>query len=446
MNSTRRTATAAKHSILLGLIAVLPGCVPFAEPLADDPLAGNVDMASVVAPAGFDFATSQPVRATVQLRSPNGQPAGLVPVTLYDAEPSEGGNALAYGVTRPDGSFAADVQVPTDLNRLVAIAGHPSLTRPIALSIVNRTASGAVAVVAPAFLISEEQVDGDRDGVADPTDAAPADPTIAFESYAPARYVMNTIAFEDSWPAKGDYDYNDLIVDYNVRYLLNTNNMAQAIVVSFELRAAGAGQRNAFAFSLPIAASEVASVTGRRINSGLFPSLPTGVEARQRRAVIIVTDDVNKQLPRPSGYLVNTQNAAPEVPPEMITIVVTFRNPVAPSALGSAPFDPFLIVNRIRGREIHLADHAPTDLADVGLFSTGDDDSRPATGRYYRTRNNLPSALVVPTNWDYPAETAQVTRGFLHFHEWAMSGGTAFTDWYSPTLGYRAPSQLYARR
>lgn len=446
MNSTSRTALAAKYSILAGLIALIAGCVPFAEPLAEDPLAGNVDMASVVAPAGFDFATSRPVHATVQLRSPDGQPAGQVPVTLYDAEPSEGGNPLAYGITRPDGSFVADVQVPSDLNRLVAIAGHPSATRPIALSIVNRTASAPAAVIAQAFLVTEEQVDGDRDGVADNTDAAPADPTIAFESYAPARYVMNTIAFEDSWPAKGDHDYNDLIVDYNVRYLLNTNNLAKAIVVSFELRAAGADQRNAFAFSLPIAASEVASVTGRRINSGMFPSLPTGVEARQRRAVIIVTDDVNKQLPRPYGYLVNTQNDAPVVPPELITIVVTFRTPIAPSALGSAPFDPFLIVNRVRAREVHLADHAPTDLADVGLFRTGADDSRPATGRYYRTRNNLPSALVMPTNWDYPAETAQVTRGFLHFHEWATSGGAAFTDWHSRTPGYRAPSQLYARR
>lgn len=353
------------------------------------------------------------------------------------------GNPLAYGMTSADGSFAADVMVRTGVRQIVAVAGLPGGTPPIALSIVNRRATASSAMTTVEALAVQPAGDSDNDGVNDAMDAAPNDRNVAFESYAPARGIMNTIAFEDSWPNAGDYDFNDFIVDYNVRYLLNTAGKATGVVVSFELRAAGAGQRNAFGFSLPIAAGEVTSVTGRRINSGMFPSLPTGVEARQRRAVIIVTDDVNEELPRPSGFLVNTQNAAPVVAPEMITIVVKFRTPIAPSALGAAPFDPFLIVNRSRGREIHLADHAPTDLADVSLFGKGGDDSRPSTGRFYRNRNNLPSALVVPTNWEYPAETAQLTKGFLHFHEWATSGGTAFADWYTPTQGYRASSQLY---
>ncbi|MFZ4475288.1 MAG: LruC domain-containing protein [Saprospiraceae bacterium] len=45
------------------------------------------------------------------------------------------------------------------------------------------------------------------------------------------------------------------------------------------------------------------------------------------------------------------------------------------SALGSAPYNPFLIAHGDRGVEIHLPLHPPTDLAQFSLFGTLDDDS-----------------------------------------------------------------------
>ena len=106
--------------VIRGLVALsLAGCVPFADPLTDDPMAGGVDMESVVAPAGFEFSTSKAVHAAVRLLQPDGTAAGGVPVALLDGRPDEGGKTLAVGMTSADGTYAADVTVRTDVGRLL---------------------------------------------------------------------------------------------------------------------------------------------------------------------------------------------------------------------------------------------------------------------------------------------------------------------------------------
>ncbi len=57
-------------------------------------------------------------------------------------------------------------------------------------------------------------VDTDGDGIANTLDMYPNDATRAFDNYYPSKTVFGTLAFEDLWPGKGDYDMNDLVVDY----------------------------------------------------------------------------------------------------------------------------------------------------------------------------------------------------------------------------------------
>ena len=44
-------------------------------------------------------------------------------------------------------------------------------------------------------------------------------------------------------------------------------------------------------------------------------------------------------------------------------------------------FNPFIIVDLERGKEVHLPNYSPTDLANDNYFGTYADDSNPETGK-----------------------------------------------------------------
>ena len=39
--------------------------------------------------------------------------------------------------------------------------------------------------------------------------------------------------FEDLWPAYGDYDFNDLVLNYKIQLYMNNKNMVDAMPVSY---------------------------------------------------------------------------------------------------------------------------------------------------------------------------------------------------------------------
>ena len=73
---------------------------------------------------------------------------------------------------------------------------------------------------------------------------------------------------------------------------------------------------------------------------------------------------------------------------------------------------------------------SPTSRADARLLGTGADSSDAARNRYYKTANNLPFALDIPTSWRYPLATVPIVNGYLSFAPWAESGGALKQDWY----------------
>ena len=68
--------------------------------------------------------------------------------------------------------------------------------------------------------------DSDGDGIVDRDDSYPDEADKAFEMFTPSKYGWGTVAFEDLWPSNGDYDLNDLAVNYRVIAVLNAQNMA----------------------------------------------------------------------------------------------------------------------------------------------------------------------------------------------------------------------------
>jgi len=290
-----------------------------------------------------------------------------------------------------------------------------------------------------------KQLDSDKDGIPDNFDDYPKDETKAFNNYYPSENTFGTLAFEDLWPSKGDYDFNDMVVDYNFNQITNGLNKVVKVEGKCVLRAMGAGFQNGFGFQMPIEPSQIESFTGSKLRGKIINVLSNGTEEGQSKATLILFDNGFKILPHVSGTQtgVNTTIGDPFQKPDTLNIKIVFTRPVALSQLGIPPYNPFIFINQDRSREVHLINNPPTDKANLKLFGTGDDDSDPGIGRYYVTRNNLTWGLNIVDKFEYPAEKIPINEGFTKFIPWCVSGGSEYFDWFTNKAKYRNEDKLY---
>lgn len=283
--------------------------------------------------------------------------------------------------------------------------------------------------------------DSDNDGVDDDLDDYPNDASRAFDVYYPNEDDWGSFAFEDLWPGTGDYDFNDLVVDYQFKSVLNSDNGLVEFYTDYSVRAVGASLVNGFALQLPGDPTNVSSVTGTNIAESYLNINANGTEQNQSSTVIFLFDNSFNMIGSSGSAFINTKEDVPYVIPETNQLHVTFTNPVVNA--GHAPYNPFIVVDEERGVEVHLAGYVPTDLADQTKFGTWADDTDPATGKYYQSINNLPWAIDVPVSFDYPVEQVQIIDAYNYFKTWGESGGTSYTDWYENKSGYRNAANIY---
>jgi LruC domain-containing protein len=280
--------------------------------------------------------------------------------------------------------------------------------------------------------------DTDGDGVSDDIDEYPTDPELAFNNYYSSENHYGTLAFEDLWPSTGDYDFNDLVIDYNFNRVTNAQNKVVKLISKFVVRAIGASFHNGFGFEMEgISPSQIAYVNGQNLLHGIVTVNSNGTEAGQSNATIIVFDDAWDH-----GHG-NTRTDRDFIVPDTMTLELKLTSPMTVGNFGLAPFNPFIFVNGNRGREVHLADYNPTDLADYGFFGTNDDTSLPVSGRFYKTENNLPFGLNIVSKFDYPIEKAPINSAHLKFIPWVESNGELFEDWYMDNANYRNNDFIY---
>lgn len=292
--------------------------------------------------------------------------------------------------------------------------------------------------------------DSDGDGCTDDVDDYPDDPTRCFDNYYPP--VGNgTLAYEDLWPGKGDYDFNDLVCDYRFKTVTNASNKVVEIFGTFIIKAFGAGYQNGFAYQLAndnVDPNHI-TVTGYDIQEGYITLNANGLEDGQSKPTIIVYDNAFNIMAHPGqGIGVNTDPPAPYVEPDTVSIYMDITDNIYTMAqIDIANFNPFIIVDLTRGREVHLPSnnnqYPPTDLADDSYFGTFNDDSDAGSGRYYKTANNLPWAINIVESFAYPKEKKEITTAYNFFSDWAESGGIEHDTWYKNEPGNRNDANIY---
>jgi len=251
-----------------------------------------------------------------------------------------------------------------------------------------------------------------------------------------------TLAYEDLWPSKGDYDMNDLVLYYRTEALKTTSDI-HSVRIEGEIVAVGATFHNGFAVRLPgVAASNIdtANIT-YKIND--IPVSRDPLESGRSEAIIVVTEDVWDEItPTDTCGFYRTQLPCDEPISWSFSINVPFINQVADSTFDTLRFDPFLFgtngydrnadYNPTNGRdlEVHLKNVSNTEAADTSFLGRAWDASVAAEGLYYQADNGIPFALEIGTEWQHPLEGVDIIEAYPDFINYVLSGGETHTDWY----------------
>ena len=226
---------------------------------------------------------------------------------------------------------------------------------------------------------------------------------------------FGTLTYEDKWPEEGDYDMNDVMIDYEstIYKTLETNKITK-IIDKFTPRHNGGIYNNGFGYQLTnITYTDVKSITIEGPERSTFIG-NDNMESGQTYPTVLLFDNIKNVIGKTYTVTIEIANAD--------------YNKLIP------PYNPFIIcsTDQGRGKEVHLVNYPPTDKADNNLWSTGEDASQPEHNLFYVSNDNMPFAIHLPDVKDFPvpAEKVRITTAYPGFAEWVRSSGAQNKDWY----------------
>ena len=232
-------------------------------------------------------------------------------------------------------------------------------------------------------------------------------------------------AFEDLWPSKGDYDMNDVVIDYKyTREFKKYKDQADSEYKTFREAFSFTTYQNyaelhsglAFTFSL---AANPSSILFKKRAKGSENFEDANFTVENNDNVVILTEDINAEIG--TEYLVE----------------VTYENGIT----NRSTVKPFIFRASTDGkrREIHLPMEAPTSKMDMSFFHTQDDKSDVENGIYYVRSGDYPFAFYLAggqiewftnTLLKTEFERTPIDDIYQHFIDWSRSNGTEYQNWY----------------
>ncbi len=264
----------------------------------------------------------------------------------------------------------------------------------------------------------------------------PLEPPVTGEDSDIYTSYQGTLIFEDLWPAKGDFDMNDLVIEYRSKHYINKLDPYYVVKIEDEFipKHDGATFTNGFGFQYAglfnnetyvTKASDIASIKVETA-SGITSKFMNGqnLEPGQTTATVILFDNLKDALGKDAVFNVTTEFNGRGI----------YDRHVRP------PYNPFIIVktNEGRGREVHLPNRLPTSLADTSLLGTSHDKSDPSKGLYYVSDPDneglqYPFAAYLSNKTDFycSPETTPVDVTYPDFEKWVRSNGSYYTTWFN---------------
>lgn len=220
--------------------------------------------------------------------------------------------------------------------------------------------------------------------------------------------VTYTYMFEDNWPTFGDYDMNDAVMDVNIANTVVGGNATLATITT-TVRAVGA-TKPLYAYAL---------IEAEGMQKMLIPLADQELHALMG---VGVTEYVNT-----FGYTSDNVSVTKEIDlPAGIKGTVNADN-----------LNVFIVwgdISSNQWNEIHLPGYEGTPQAGTSPSSVQYKYKSASTETNSDSEyENMMWALMIPAKnfKSYPKENISILQAYPGFSEWAKSGGTEKTDWYT---------------
>jgi len=251
--------------------------------------------------------------------------------------------------------------------------------------------------------------------------AAPGTTSPNSRLYYPSSDQFYIAAYEDQFPNRGDYDFNDLVVAYRVYYEMDSSGNAVSVGGEGYLVARGGGFDSDWhlRLSLPATAAGTGAITVFAPDQ-LTPmaGFPRNVNFSGAADLEIFTS-VATLWRDGSNAFVNTLRDQSLVRGHRFTFQLDLSSPLPPGQLPAAPFDPYLFVYN-SSYEIHLPGKSP-----VLGSSRNTRDGRTS----FTDAAGYPFALVLPHDWRAPVEYIDIGLAYTDLIGF-VGGDATKQDWY----------------
>jgi len=275
--------------------------------------------------------------------------------------------------------------------------------------------------------------------------------------YYPAEGQFGTISFEDTWPHTADYDFNDVVLDYNVLGTFNDDNEVTKINMVLYLRASGANAMNGHGNGVGISFKHSWSWDGpyADIASVTVNGETVAQEATNYASFILIdnVEDYQKTF--------NTFANQAFIEPTRFEVEIIFNTPAEDWWEVELPLNNIFIFDALnRAREIHLPWCMPTSLVDpefagfdkdfsdsIAFDPTNFKAGNMVVGYYtYMTEEGYPWAINLYFDeagdnlFRYPVEYMDIREAYAPaFAGWVENWDP--DDWFLPE--YRVEGKVY---
>lgn len=241
--------------------------------------------------------------------------------------------------------------------------------------------------------------------------------------YYPSQTGYYIASYEDYFPHRGDYDFNDLVVGYRVAAVIDSNGDIRSIAGEGYLIARGAGYNHDWHLRIAMPAFSSGSAEIKLFMPGEI-NIASGYPLTSN-----VSGDIDLTLFRDARWLwadssyegVNTLDEQTFIKGHRFLFNISLDNPVALAEFDNAPFDPFIYVHDT-GFEIHLQGENPS-LAYSRNVEAGQTS--------FTDSNNYPFAQIFPETWQIPIERIDLGEAYPEFINFILSGNSENIQWYN---------------
>ena len=230
-------------------------------------------------------------------------------------------------------------------------------------------------------------------------------------------------AFEDLWPAQGDYDMNDVVVDFKHEREMTRNNTNENFKTIYQT------------FYLTTYQNYVTLVSGLALKLNTKKK-PTSIVMKK---IASGSDDEETVTFENDGSIYYLTN---DVKAELGTTYILelfYKDGVGKDDLASV--EPFIFRKEANDQEweVHIPYEAPTAKMDFSYFGKGDDASKVSDNIFFVRSGNYPFAFYLAgVNIDAfkdtillrANESKMIDKLYPDFLDWSLSKGTEKEQWH----------------